>query len=523
MLELTFLTTNIVKLAHARYLCRNNDVNIIQHKILHYGKSYEEPRLFEREKLLEESLKDAKRRWKKYASENKFFFIEDTSVKIHALSTPEKEYPGVDIKYWMNETTFEQLDLNLKQKGNDRHVTVFSHLLLGLTKDLEEIFHTDHFEFKSQAEGYITDREYIFETNILYPWLDNRSFNKWFVPIGKKYPVSMLSIEDSYAGDFRKGAFESMLSFLLNHNKLHKKKKHEINLRFVFEPLFLITGPTCAGKTTIGKYLLENYNYYHIEASDFMALEFHETHGNKSQIDIGEFAKAILKVNPYVVVNRILWFLNENPKISSVVITGFRTPAELKYFTENSPLQGNEISIFIIANYEIRFQRWVNRNRDISDNLKEKFDKINQIQKEIGILSISELENFTQLENNSTFNDYYDLFDETFLTRKPEKNKINHIDFSALQPTSLEDAILFTLANDYRSSDQAYLTTTAISRKINKTFISLAKEKHKDNVSRYFNQRFYPYYEIKEIDKKLKYKLSPTGYSKAISIVKNII
>ena len=48
------------------------------------------------------------------------------------------------------------------------------------------------------------------------------------------------------------------------------------------------------------------------------------------------------------------------------------------------------------------------------------------------------------------------------------------------------------------------------------------KEKHKDNVSRYFNQRFYPYYEIIENNKRLKYKLSPTGYSKAYSIIKSL-
>src|SRR5258706_10070499 len=110
MFEIVFITSNNEKLAHARYLCRNYDVFISKQK--QYGIGYNEPRVPEKNKLLEESFKDAYQRWKKSVSnpDEKFFFIEDTSVSILALSTDEVEVPGTDIKYWMKENDFSKVD-----------------------------------------------------------------------------------------------------------------------------------------------------------------------------------------------------------------------------------------------------------------------------------------------------------------------------------------------------------------------------------------------------------------------------
>lgn len=524
MLELTFLTSNITKLAHARYLCTLYDVNIIQHKLLHYGKGYDEPRLFDRDKLLEISVIDAMKRWKKHVSglENRFYFLEDTSVVINALSNEKIEIPGVDIKYFMQETSFEELDLKLKQRGNDRKVTVLSHIMLVLTRELQDKLQKKYIVFSSKAEGQITDREYSFDTNILYPWLDNKSFNKWFVPTGYKYPISMLPIEDADNGDFRKGAFNDLCSFLQCNNKLYDKRKRNISLRLLFHPLFIITGPTCAGKTSIGKYLLEKYNYYHIEASDFMTLEYLETHGNRSGIEIGVFAKEILEVKPYVVVERVINYLNELPETPAVVITGFRTVDEIEFFNQNSPLKGKVETVFINSEYEIRYQRWLKRNRELTDHKKNKFDKINRLQIEMGLFNISKLDSTNHIVNNTSFENYYDLFNKTFLLEEISEQNMYEYKISELTPKSLEDAIILSLSEDYSLNQSVYFTTTEISHKINNTFKLLLKEKHKDNISRYFNQRFYPYYEIIENNKRLKYKLSPTGYSKAYSIIKSL-
>jgi len=527
MLDLTFITSNITKLAHARHICNQYDVNIIQHKFIHYGKGYDEPRLSDREKLLELSVRDAINRWKRHVSklENRFFFLEDTSVKINALSDEYSEIPGVDIKYFMQATTFEELDQKLKAKGNDRSVVVYSHLVLVLTKELQKKYDKKYIIFNSKSEGKITDKEHLFETQLLYPWLDNKSFNKWFVPTGFSYPISMLPIEEADLGDFRKGAFNDLLKFLLENNKIHEIRKRNFPLKIVFQPIFLISGPTCAGKTTIGKFLVDKLDYYHIEASDFMTLEFLETHGNKSNIEIGVFAKEILKVKPYIVVERIISFLDHLSDAIPIVITGFRTNDEIDYFLQYSPFKGNIEIVFVNAEYETRYQRWNRRNRQIRNNQKKTFDRINRLQNEMGLFSISARNTIKLLLNNSSFEDYYDLFIKTFLlnlTTKEENDSNNKISDIAPKTLDLEEAVFLSLLEDYRLDQQVYYTTTQISYKIGSTFTHLTRTKHKDNISRYFNQRYYPFFEIIEINKKLKYRLSPTGYSKAISIYKKL-
>ena len=47
-------------------------------------------------------------------------------------------------------------------------------------------------------------------------------------------------------------------------------------------------------------------------------------------------------------------------------------------------------------------------------------------------------------------------------------------------------------------------------------YIRIIPERSKNNVSRYFNQAYYVYYEVKYENRKNRYKISPIGYSEAI-------
>ena len=78
MTDITFVTSNLNKLAHARYLCRNYQINILHYKKLFYGVGYKEPRIDDRKQLLKESFEDAVARWKRNVTErdNRLFFIE---------------------------------------------------------------------------------------------------------------------------------------------------------------------------------------------------------------------------------------------------------------------------------------------------------------------------------------------------------------------------------------------------------------------------------------------------------------
>ncbi|MDU1889158.1 MAG: non-canonical purine NTP pyrophosphatase [Dysgonomonas sp.] len=524
MTDITFITSNPTKLAHARHLCIGYDVNILQYKKLFYGIGYEEPRLFDREKLLEESFNDAITRWKKNVSNygDRLFFIEDTSVRIDALSNDNDEVPGVDVKYWMQSHNFVQLDKELKKRGNNRKVSVSSHIILFLTNELKKKLKTekDHILFKSTSYGTIVQKEQKFDTQILYPWLDNKTFNKWFVPDGFNMPISMLAISEADKSDFRKGAFEQLLNFLKEHEIIKPIKKVSPIPRLHFNPLYIVCGPTCAGKSTIGKLLLEKYDYYHIEASDFMTLRYFETHGTKFSVDKNIFAAELLKVNPLFVVESTINYIISKKIFDNFIITGFRTPEEVESFFKMF-LSQNMKRIYITADSTIRYDRWVKRQRDMIDYTPERFEKINKLQEEMGLFKIKEMKNTIQYENNKEgLPALYNDFQQNIIKMPPTSKEIDINLIISTSRISLEKAIFFILAIEYRKNESLYHTTTEISHLINNTFKGF--KKNKNNISRYFNQAYYPYYEIKKEHGKNKYKLSPTGYSEAVFMMRNM-
>jgi inosine/xanthosine triphosphate pyrophosphatase family protein/adenylate kinase family enzyme len=529
MLDITFITSNITKLAHARHLSEMYDVNVLHYKKKYYGIGYLEPRTPDKKHLLEESMNDAITRWKKNVSNNKtqLFFIEDTSVKIDALSDCNNEVPGTEIKYWMAEQNFLKLDSELKKRNNNRRVSVTSHIVLFLTKYIQEREnHNDEYiMFTSTSTGKIINKECSIDTNILYPWLDNKTFNKWFVPDGFDFPISKLSITDANKADFRREAFEQMFNYIGKYYDItNNSKKNNFlnnNAYLPFIPMYIISGPTCAGKSTVGKYLLEKYGYYHIEASDFMSLKYYETHGTNFLIDKHNFASELLKKDPLVVVKSIFMYIKAKKVYDKFIVTGFRTSDEVTNFCDAFSNQDIK-KIYITADFDIRFLRWQKRKRDINKYIIDQFHKINNLQDEMGLLKIKNINDVILFENNIEGIDILNSnFDKHFISNDIIKEKSN--DFLNLKGMiSLEKAILLTLAIEYYNNDYNYFTTTEISRLINTRFNGVGVIKNKNNVSRYFNQSYYPYYEIKTEKNRRKYKLSPTGYSEAKFIANRI-
>jgi inosine/xanthosine triphosphate pyrophosphatase family protein/adenylate kinase family enzyme len=524
MTDITFITSNPTKVAHARHLCKEFDINILQYKKFFYGKGYIEPRIYEREELLEASINDAKKRWEKNVSDsgNRLFFIEDTSVRIDALSDEKTEIPGVDIKYWMQENDFSKLDAILKEKGNNRDVSVSSHLVLFLTNELKRAIGAskDFIIFSSSSHGKIVSEEKKIDTQILYPWLDNVTFNKWFVPDGYDLPISLLNISDADRADFRKGAFEQMLDFLTKHDSINNIHQDVISPKLRFDPLYLVCGPTCAGKSTIGKFLLEKYGYYHIEASDFMSLRYFETHSTKFYIDKNIFAAELLKTDPIIVVKSVLEYIRKNRKIDNFVVTGFRTPKEIEWFNKSYSPSDTRM-VYIDADYSIRFVRWLNRQRDSIAYTKDRFSQLNQLQDIMGLVEVKKMTTIIQYDNSQDgLSPFLKDFQQEIIKAEPIINKNELADLKKIQKIQLEKAILLVLALKYQENESSYYTTTEISYHINETFQEF--EKNKNNISRYFNQSFYPYYEIKKEKGKNKYKLSPTGYSEAIFLIRHL-
>jgi inosine/xanthosine triphosphate pyrophosphatase family protein/adenylate kinase family enzyme len=520
MLELFFITSNRSKLDHARFLCQEYDIQISKQK--QYGIGYIEPHIRNRTELLQTSILDAVDRLKKVSKssiDEMFIFIEDTSVIIDALSNPNNEFPGVDVKYWMQETTFSKLDSQLKENENNRNVIVRSDVVLFLPKILQQKLDVKYVQFTSSTSGTIVKHEIDFTTQPLYPWLNNKTFNKWFVPEGYQKPLSLLKIEDADKMDFRRGSFNQMIEFLKGNFEIKKRptgKSLYKQLNLFNQCLFIVCGNTCGGKTTISEYLTKKYKIYHIEASDFMYLSYYEKHGISSEVKIGDFAKDALKNNPSIVVDQIIKHLNslKKGKLLPVIISGFRSPEEIKNFKQKYKGDLDIQEVFINASTPIRFKRSLDRGRN--DGVKDilEFEKIDTQQNEMGISIIKdEIGNQFTISNEGSFDEYYDEFESRFqesLMYLPNKSSdtSNHAQSLTNKNIKLEDAILVSMF----LNKNAFLTTTQIAHLINSTFNNIAK-KEKDNVSRYFNYRYYPFYEISIEDAKIRYKLSPTGLS----------
>jgi dephospho-CoA kinase/inosine/xanthosine triphosphate pyrophosphatase family protein len=511
MIEIIFFTSSPVKLAHARYLCRDYDVQITGFKEKTFGANYTEPRIYDREQLIEESYQDALQRWKKTiaSSEDRLFFIEDTSVAIDALST-EQETPGLDVKYWMAETDFAALDAQLKVSGNNRRATVRSDLVLHLTPKLRSTAQDKSYLcFSSNIVGCIVDNEQLFDTNPMYPWLDNKTFNKWFVPDGCSQPISMLPIAEADQHDFRAQAFRSMLAFLEQHKIIGRRTVPVIQKYLeIGEPLFVICGPSCAGKTTLAGYLAEQYGYYHIEASDFMYLSYYQRHGVASSVNIGDFAEQALRDQPEIVAEQILHNIQEN-KARAVVVTGFRSPLEVdwfqRYYMDGYPI----VAVYVAADAALRFERSVIRQRDDEAANRERFNQRDAQQAAMGLEELARRFLPDRLENNGSLEHFFNGFETRYVQNQQRSYMADNAGY--LTAGKLESLILLTLLEKW--SSQEYFTTTEIAHLLNQTLDG--KPKSKNNVSRYFNQRFYPYFEIKLIDGKRKYRLSNTGYGKA--------
>jgi len=490
--KIIFLTGSRTKLAHIRYLSRDLPITIEGFHEASYHANYEEPRIFNRKQLLNESLESAIEQVKKTGlSSNKvLFLIEDTSVIIKALSLPEKEVPGLDIKYWMKEITFQALDEKLIS-AKDRSVSVRSDMILfNIDKTVCE-------HFIGISTGSIVEKKFKFDTQLLYPWLDNKTFNKWFIPEKESKPISMLSIKKADKGDFRKKAFSDLTNYLSKNGLLvHQEAIRQFDL--ICARLFIIVGYSCAGKTTIAQYADKKHNFIHIEASDFMKLSFYERHGMNSDLSLEKFALIALEQQPEIVAERIIKEISNFPHQMDTIITGFRSPKEADYLISQLKSRYLTSIIKVQTNFEQRLERALKRRRSDEATSKKDLENKDNAQCKMGL----EAFDCQILDNNSTVQELYKQFDNLV-----DESEINNFPNSAtFKMGALKTEVMSFLAKKFNEQGRGgYFSTTEMSKGVSS---------HKDNISRFFNQRYSTDFEVKYFNGVKKYRLSNTGYSK---------
>lgn len=519
-----------MKLAHARYLAEGWPVRILGFRQQTYHADYEEPRAATRSELLEASYRSALDQCAKagISTQASPFILEDSSVRINALSSASTEVPGLDVKFWMREQDFGSLDAQLRSRGNDRRAEVRSDLLLHVPPLWRKAWgvESDYVVFVGTQRGTIVDREFEFRANPVFPWLDDQSFNKWFQPERTIGPLGGLDIAAADTVDFRRKSFEQLFHFLGEHGYLANSFE-QLDLQLYSSPNFILCGYTCAGKTTASQHLTRRFGYLHIEASDFMHLSYLYRHGYNGPVSISDFAELALAQKPTIAAEKVAEYVAANPH-SPVVISGFRSPAEVEFLRQRFGAWRKFDVHFIDADESCRFRRLQQRGRPGDLMSWEDFQKSDCQQNRMGLSSIREQELASIVANDTTIDAFLRKIDGLV-----GDSVASEIDVTlALQAAAfvtdvrLEDAILVALLSVWREGeDRPFHTTTRIAALIKETLPAVIPAKHKDNVSRYFNQDFYASYEISNGtgSSARRYRLSNTGYGRAIQALRQML
>ena len=534
MFHLMFLTSNMVKLSHARHIAKGFPVEIVGFRQRTYSANYDEPRLESRTQLLEASYRNALRQCSKagISTEKQFFFLEDTSVRIDALSTTGKDVPGLDVKYWMRETTFFELDNALKKAGNDRSAQVRSDVLLHVPETFRWLLpsgNRGYCVFTGIQKGFVTDGEIRFDQNAVFPWLDNRTFNRWFCPGNERKPLGSMNITTADRFDFRRKSMKKLLVWLLENAIIQEPPPQQLALSLDDHTNLILCGYPCAGKTTASQYLARKYSFVHIEASDFMHLSYYHRHGYRRNIAVNDFAEEALVTIPQIVAEQIVGhILNVNYR--AVVISGFRAAEEIRWLIAELGFTGMRFDVaFVDAPQEVRFERMRTRNRT-DDNME--FDEfvIKDIrQGKMGLELLRSDADVSIWQNRDSLEAYLAYVDSRI--SPGNKNEINvHALIGQLKDVievRLEDAILTALLSVWSDSEnRPYFTTSEIAKLINdRVFLSLVRKKHRENVHKYFNREYYAYYEIgtKTNGRTRVYRLSNTGYCRSLRSLRALV
>jgi inosine/xanthosine triphosphate pyrophosphatase family protein/dephospho-CoA kinase len=410
--EIFFYTSNIAKYIQARVVLGRAGL-LLQHfrsKTEPYAEDYAEGK----ERLLFRAVAQV---LEGGLGSGSLFFVEDTSLRIEAMSSGEADWPGLAVKEWFASATFCELDESLRAKGGDRRAEVRSDIALhvpGLPKPVL---------FSGTIRGTVAETPPDFEENPQYPWLTPDTFNGWFIPDGAVRRLGEMGLEESWKYDFRTKALESMISRLEEYTAALNLPPQAYFRRQTPDsasqlPLFpgtilIILGQTCAGKTTFGDTAQDMNGLLHIEASAIVRMLQRNT--DLDHTSVFEFAtKLMAESGPDVVARKILQIYTSKFD-KGVVITGFRTIEELEVLKSNYP---RAKLLYIEASERTRFQRMLERGRSPNCHTIEEFRKIDAQQWSFGLLRVAEDFAELRLVNEGTMDQFHTQIDavlsETF-------------------------------------------------------------------------------------------------------------
>jgi dephospho-CoA kinase/inosine/xanthosine triphosphate pyrophosphatase family protein len=340
-------------------------------------------------------------------------FVEDTSLRIEALSTSDADFPGLAVKEWFAQATFEQTNIDVREKGDDRRVVVKSDIGLHVPGLQHPIY------FHGETRGTLSRIVPSFGGSTQYPWLTPNTFNGWFIPDGGNRCLGEMSLEESWPFDFRIKSLLALIDRLeeytaalnLPANAFSRRKRStplaQLSLMPHSRPVLIVIGKTCSGKTTLGERAQQNAGFRWFEASDIVRA-FRDRDTVSPDEPIGDFAKRLLADKGQDVVARKILQLVEGEPNMPVVITGFRTLEELELVKSELPQSS---VVLIEASERTRFERYLARARPGSTSRISEFKSLDEGQWGFGLLRVAE--DFADLKilNEGSLSDYHQQLD----------------------------------------------------------------------------------------------------------------
>ena len=122
-LEIYFYTSNLPKYLQAKTFFDRS--GLFLHQFKSKTDPYSEDYKLGKHRLLTMAIREILGS----VGQGSIFFVEDTSLRIEALSDVE-DFPGLAVKEWFERTTFEDLDKQLGTGTQDRAVVVKSDIAL---------------------------------------------------------------------------------------------------------------------------------------------------------------------------------------------------------------------------------------------------------------------------------------------------------------------------------------------------------------------------------------------------------
>jgi inosine/xanthosine triphosphate pyrophosphatase family protein/dephospho-CoA kinase len=407
-LNVFFYTSNLAKFLHARVVFAQSGL------VLQHFRSKEDPYAEDyslgKEALLERAIQEIS----SSVGAGSLFFVEDTSLRVESLSTPTMDFPGLAVKEWFVQTSFEDFDADLRRKGNDRRAVVKSDIALHLPGLNHPVF------FHGHSEGVVASSSPNFDENPQFPWLTPKSFNGWFIPDGCDKRLGEMSLEESWGYDFRTQCLEKLISRLEEYTALlnipgpHYVRKGTAEspqqLRLsgmeIVGTALMVVGHTCAGKTTFGEYASQKHGLRFIEASSILRL-IEDKLGIHDADPFLAAKKTLGSYGPDVVARKILELFQQEPD-RGFVITGFRTIEEVELVRGHFP---HVRVVFVEASERTRYQRHIERVRSPAVRSLEEFRKIDQEQWSFGLLRVAEEFADIKVINEGNLDEYYRKID----------------------------------------------------------------------------------------------------------------